>query len=143
VIRALLDLNVLRALFDGDHVDHRRARAWPDAGIAAGWASGAITQNGLVRIVGQPRYPNPVSPSQAVHRPAEASNDEHHEYWPCSVGLLDPSVIDRSRLLGSRQVTDAHLLALATARGGRLVTFDQTIDLRSAHGARPANLALI
>ena len=84
-----------------------------------------------------------MSPSQAVQRLAEASNDEHHEYWPCSVSLLDPSVIDHSRLLGSRQVTDAHLLALATDRGGRLVTFDRTIDLRSVHGARPANLAII
>lgn len=78
-----------------------------------------------------------------MQRLAEASNDDHHEYWPCSVSLLDPSVIDHSRLLGSRQVTDAHLLALATDRGGRLVTFDRAIALRSVHGARPANLAII
>jgi predicted nucleic acid-binding protein len=97
----------------------------------------------FVRIVSQQRYPNPVPPSQAVQRLAEASNDEHHGYWPCSESLLDPSVIDHSMLLGSRKVADAYLLALATDRGGRLVTSDQTIGLRSVHGARPANLAII
>ena len=54
---ALLDVNVLLALLDRDHVDHQRARDWLDAEIASGWASCAITENGFVRIVSQPRYP--------------------------------------------------------------------------------------
>lgn len=73
--RALLDANVLLALFDSDHVDHRCAWARLDAHLAEGWASCAITQHGFVRIVNQPRYPSAVPPSQAVQRLVEASND--------------------------------------------------------------------
>ena len=36
--RALLDVNVLPALLDSDHVDQGRARDWLDE-IRAGWAS--------------------------------------------------------------------------------------------------------
>jgi hypothetical protein len=46
---------------------------------------------------------------------ARAAATEYHEYWLCSVSLLDDELIDYSRLHGHRQVTDAYLLALATA----------------------------
>jgi hypothetical protein len=59
-VRALLDINVLLALLDADHVDHSTARAWLSAEIETGWSSCALTQNGFVRIISQPRYPNPV-----------------------------------------------------------------------------------
>jgi len=67
VTRALLDINVLLALLDSDHVDHRRAHEWLEDGIVCGWASCAITENGFVRIISQPRYPSPISPAQAIH----------------------------------------------------------------------------
>jgi predicted nucleic acid-binding protein len=38
VRRALLDVNVLLALLDSDHVDHDRAVGCLDEEIAAGWA---------------------------------------------------------------------------------------------------------
>jgi len=41
-MRALLDVNVLLALLDRDHVDHERARAWISDEIEQGWASCAI-----------------------------------------------------------------------------------------------------
>ncbi|MFP5068815.1 PIN domain-containing protein [Pseudonocardia nantongensis] len=87
--RALLDVNVLLALLDSDHVDHERAREWLEAEIRSGWASCPITENGFVRV------------------------------------------LDRSRVHGPRQVTDAYLLALAVRHGGRLVTFDSSV-VRSA-----------
>ena len=141
--RALLDINVLIALLDGDHVDHRRARDWLHDAVVDGWASCAITQNGFVRIVSQPRYPSPVSPAQAISRLASATSTEHHQFWPCAVSLLDEHVVDRTHLHGPRQVTDAYLLALATANDGRLVTFDRSIPLTSVHGAREANLTTL
>src|SRR5262249_18097872 len=66
--RALLDINVLLALLDSDHVDHQLARDWINAEIQHGWASCAITQNGFVRIISQPRYPSPVPPSHGEER---------------------------------------------------------------------------
>jgi uncharacterized protein len=143
VTRALLDVNVLIALLDSDHVDHARVRRWLDAEIVHGWSSCAITQNGFVRIVSQPRYPSPVAPAQAIGRLARAAATEYHEYWPCSISLLDEELIDRSRLFGHRQVTDAYLLALATANDGRFVTLDQSISLDAVRHATARNLTLI
>lgn len=48
-----------------------------------------------------------------------------------------------SGVLGSRQVTDIYLLALAVNRGGRLVTFDRAIPLQAVPGAQPRHLVVI
>ncbi|TWF81794.1 hypothetical protein FHX44_117739 [Pseudonocardia hierapolitana] len=141
--RALLDINVLLALLDSDHVDHGRASDWLDAEIGSGWASCPITQNGFVRIVSQPRYPSPVPPAQAVSLLELACSTEHHEFWPCDVTFLDKASIDRSRVHGPRQVTDAYLLALATKHGGRFVTFDRSVALSAVPAATPANLTVL
>jgi predicted nucleic acid-binding protein len=71
------------------------------------------------------------------------SRRSRHEFWPCDLSLLDEQIFDRSRIHGPRQVTDAYLLALAVARAGRLVTFDQTIALAAVVGARPANRVVL
>ena len=141
--RALLDVNVLLALFDSDHVAHDQAVDWLDIAISDGWASCPITENGFVRIISQPRYPSPVSPATAIGLLDGAQTGEHHEFWPCEVSVADPGRVDRSRLHGPRQVTDAYLLALAVARGGRLATFDQSISLDSVPGATASHLAVI
>lgn len=141
--RALLDVNVLLALLDSDHVDHVRATSWLDTEIDAGWASCAITENGFVRIVSQPRYPSPVSPSAAVALLGQATRGGHHERWPCDVTVLDPDTVDPSRVHSPRQVTDAYLLALATAHGGRFVTFDRGVVLACAPGATDDHLVVL
>ena len=129
--RALLDVNVLLALLDADHVDHLRARRWLETEIGYGWASCAITQNGFVRIVSQPRYPSPVSPAQALDLLGHACATPHHRFWPSDVSVLDGAAVDRERIHGPRQVTDAYLLALAVEHAGRFVTFDRSV-VRSA-----------
>jgi toxin-antitoxin system PIN domain toxin len=142
-VRALLDVNVLVALLDADHADHRRARAWLEVEIGSGWASCAITQNGFVRAVSQPRYPSPVPVAAAIERLERAARGEHHAFWSCAVSLLDARVIDRERLHGPRQVTDAYLLALAVAHQGRFVTFDGAIPLAAVAGAGVDHLVVL
>jgi len=142
VKRALLDVNVLLALLDGDHVDHQRARAWLGPEIRFGWASCAITENGFVRVITQPRYPSPVPPARAIDALARAASTKHHEFWSCDVSLLDHVVLGR-RLLGPRQVTEAYLLALAVAHGGRFATFDENVPLSAVPAARAENLVVI
>jgi uncharacterized protein len=142
-MRALLDVNVLLALLDRDHVDHRGAHHWLDEQIDAGWASCAITENGFVRIISQPRYPSPVSPAEAVGLLSQACDSDHHEFWPCDLSLLDPRIVDSSRLHGPRQITDAYLLATATAHGGHFVTFDRSLSLSAVHGATGENLTVL
>ena len=141
--RALLDVNVLLALLDRDHVDHERAHAWLDANVAAGWASCPITENGFVRVIAQPRYPSPVSPAEAIALLDRARKTELHEFWPCDVSVLDQAVIDPARVHSPRQVTDAYLLALAVARGGSFVTFDRAITPNAVRGAVEAHLVVV
>ncbi len=141
--RALLDINVLLALLDSDHVDHGRASDWLDEEITAGWASCPITENGLVRILSQPRYPSPVSPTEAIELLGRACNRPHHEFWACDVSVLNPQAVDRSRLHGPRQVTDAYLLALAVAHDGRFVTFDRALDRSSVPAATEDQLRVL
>ena len=141
--RALLDVNVLLALLDSDHVDHVRARNWLDSEIGRGWASCAITQNGFVRIVSQPRYPSPISPARAIGLLEQACGTAHHRFWPCDVSVLDAQAIDRERLRGPRQVTDAYLLALAVEHGGRFATFDRSVVLSAVPRATAEHLAVL
>lgn len=141
--RGLLDVNVLLALLDRDHVGHDTARRWLEENIDAGWASCAITQNGFVRVVSQPRYPHHIATSAAVSLLSGAVGGEHHEGWPCDLQVTDPRTLERSRLLGPRQVTDAYLLALAVRHGGRLVTFDESVPTSAVVGATPEHLTVL
>jgi toxin-antitoxin system PIN domain toxin len=142
-MRALLDINVLLALLDSDHVDHQRAREWLSAEIRHGWASCALTQNGFVRIISQPKYPSPVPLSGAVERLRRATSTEHHEFWSCSISFLADRHINSDLVHGPRQVTDVYLLALAVEHGGRLVTFDHSIPLSAVPVATPKHLVRI
>ncbi len=140
---ALLDVSVLLALLDSDHVQHVASREWFRSEVAAGWASCSITQNGFVRVISQPRYPSPVPPAQAIARLSAATAGPHHQFIASSVSILDESVIDPRRVLSSRQITDAYLLALATAHDLRLVTFDQSIPTTAVLGAGAENLLVL
>ncbi|GAA4816063.1 TA system VapC family ribonuclease toxin [Nocardioides caeni] len=141
--RALLDVNVLLALFDADHADHRRAWDWLRSDIGAGWASCPLTQNGFVRIISQPRYPNAIPTGRAIALLSEAAATEHHEFWPDEVSVLDGDTIRRDRVHGPGQLTDLYLLATAVARGGRFITFDDGIPLSAVRRARPENLVVL
>lgn len=141
--RALLDINVLLALLDSDHVDHLLAREWLEREIGTGWASCAITQNGVVRIMSQPRYPSPVTPAVVADLLEQACATPHHEFWPCDISLLDRGVVDRQRLHSPRQVTDAYLLALAVHRAGRFVTFDHSVATSAVPGATTGALTVL
>ena len=48
---ALLDVNVLIALFDPVHGHHEPAHAWFAHNRPFGWATCPITENGLVRVL--------------------------------------------------------------------------------------------
>lgn len=87
--RALLDVSVLLALMDPDHVQQRRVHWWVGEHKEAGWASCALTQNGFVRIVSQPRYPNPVPVARAVETLRGSMASTAHEFWPCDLSLAD------------------------------------------------------
>ena len=142
-MRALLDVNVLIAMLDANHAHHVTVSEWFAAHVEAGWASCPLTQNGCVRIVSQPRYPNTLGVAEAVARLQAAVSTPWHEFFADDVSLLDDAVVNRRQLLSPRQLTDVYLLALAAAHGARLVTLDKSVSLAAVRGARAAHLAVI
>lgn len=140
--RVLLDVNVLIALMDPDHVAHERVHAWAARGLARGWATCALTQNGFARVLSQPSYPSPVLPSAAIALLAEATQDPRHELWPCDLELTQAPIV-AARILGHRQITDTYLLGLAVSRGGALATLDSRIDLGTVAGATAEHLVAV
>lgn len=139
-MRSLLDVNVLIALLDLDHSLHVPAMAWFTENGREGWASCPITQNGCLRIMSHPAYPNAPPVRTILDRLAAATATDLHEFWADDVSLLDDRLFDPARILGPRQITDLYLLALAVRHGGRLVTFDAAISLPAVRGATSRHL---
>lgn len=139
-MRALLDVNVLIALLDEGHVHHATALAWLSDSIGAGWASCPLTQNGCIRIMSQPTYPNMRAPAEIATRLREATRLPQHEFWPDALSLLDSAWFDWSALFNPRQLTDAYLLALAVHHEGLFVTFDHAVPVGAVSKATEAHL---
>jgi len=142
-VRALLDVNVLIALLDSDHTSHGAAMSWFAKHAREGWASCPITQNGCIRIMTNPGYPNALPVQAVMKHLADACHEDVHEFWPDKVSLLDPGVFDPTRIHGPRQLTDIYLLGLAVEHAGRLVTFDTGIALTAVRKAKSHNLVVL
>ena len=135
----LLDVNVLIALVDSSHVHHEAAHGWFAQEGRAAWASCPMTENGLLRIVGNPRYPNsPGAPAAVVGTLAALCALPGHVFWPDDISLLSSDQVDASRLLSQGQVTDSYLLALACAHQGKLATFDKRLVADAVQGGKEA-----
>lgn len=76
-------------------------------------------------------------------RLAEAVSHDLHELWPDDVSVLDPRLVDRTKIHGPQQLTDVYLLALAVAHSGRLVTFDRSIAIEAVSRATCRNVLRI
>ena len=134
-MRALLDVNVLIALLDAGHVHHMRAHQWLEHEIDHGWASCPITQNGCLRIMAQPSYPQALPLQAVAQRLAKAAAHPKHMFIPDDYSLFDADCLNWNHLLGHRQVTDSYLLGLAVKHHCRFVTFDARLDLDVVRGA--------
>ncbi|HCO03398.1 MAG TPA: VapC toxin family PIN domain ribonuclease [Actinobacteria bacterium] len=139
---ALLDVNVLVALFDSDHIHHDAAHDWFAANRAGGWATCPLTENGLVRILSNATYSGVHETTEAIRERLDAfCGTGNHAFWPDAVSLRD----QRFRLgrVTFPQVTDVYLLGLAAERGGQLATFDRRIPLHSVSNADRDSLVVI
>ena len=104
-MRALLDVNVLIALLDAAHMHHARATQWLQQEIAHGWASCPLTQNGCLRIMAQPAYPQALALAAVASRLAQATAHPAHTFVPDDYSLLDAKQLHWQHLLGHRQIT--------------------------------------
>jgi toxin-antitoxin system PIN domain toxin len=139
----LLDVNVLIALVDPAHVHHDAVHAWFGQIGYSAFATCPMTENGLLRVVGHPKYPNSPGPPSAV-APALAAIRAlpGHAFWADSISIADSNFVDAARLSIHSRVTDSYLLALARANEGQLATLDHRLATEAVP-AGSAALALI
>jgi uncharacterized protein len=125
----LLDVNLLIALAWPTHVAHRAARRWFGEHSRSGWATCPATQSGFVRISSNPKVVSEAkSPSEATALLSKIAALPGHSFWTDDIAFADSNHLDLSRIIGYRQVADAHLLALALRHKGKLATFDRGIQ---------------
>jgi uncharacterized protein len=142
-LTTLLDVNVLIALLDQDHVFHEMAVNWFEAGARRDWATCPITENGAVRILGSPRYPmGPGDPVLVVDHLRRICTAGGHCFWEDSLSLLTTGRIDQRKLGASSSITDTYLLALAAEKQGRLATFDRKLATAAVRGGDAALLVI-
>ncbi|MBB3286173.1 MULTISPECIES: TA system VapC family ribonuclease toxin [Rhizobium] len=135
----LLDVNVLIALFDPGHVSHDMAHEWFHSLAGDSWATCPLTENGVVRILSQPNYPNsPGPPSTAAVLVAQLRSLPGHQFWADDISLLDDTLVDSTRILTPGQITDTYLLALAKFHGGQLATFDRRLSTSAVKDGKAA-----
>jgi toxin-antitoxin system PIN domain toxin len=141
---ALLDVNLLVALFDPDHVHHELAHDWFADQHARGWATCAVTENGFVRVLANPTYGAGVNrPADLVQRLRQFCASRRHVFWADSVSLQDKKIFNPALIRGHRQVSDVYLLGLAKKMGGCLATFDRSIPLGGVIGATRDTLEIV
>lgn len=135
----LLDVNVLIALVDPAHVSHERAHDWFGQTGKHAFATCPLTENGLLRIVGHPKYPqSPGPPSSVMPMLAALRAMPGHRFWPDAISLADKKWVDAERIGNHERVTDCYLLALAKSHRGVLATLDAKLSADAVVGGRAA-----
>jgi uncharacterized protein len=125
-VTPLLDVNLLVALTWPNHVHHAVAHRWFQRIHKTGWATCPLTQTGFVRVSSNRQaLPDAVTPRNAVLLLRELVALPGHVFWQDDISIARSEAFALNRLAGHRQITDAHLLALAMRHGGRLATLDR------------------
>ena len=124
----LLDVNVLIALLYDRHEFHDRASVWFSSVGQHDWLSCPVTENGAIRVLGGPRFPDRLEIPVIARQLRALMNLTNHRFLPDEASLLDDSLVDFSQIATSKQLTDIYLMALAARSGVVLATLDKRID---------------
>jgi predicted nucleic acid-binding protein len=127
------------ALLDEAHVFHTQALAFIQR---LKIATCALVENGVVRVLNLPAYSRlpPIGFAPVAAKRAEICSGPDHEFWPCDVSLCEAGRVNWPSVMGHNQITDVHLLALAVAHAGCLVTLDHGVAITTVGGALPRHL---
>ena len=138
---SLLDVNTLLALAWPNHVHHEAAQGWFAEHRSRGWATCSITQTGFVRVSSNTSaLADARSPQEAIGLLGQIIALPNHVFWTDDLSITHRKWVAVEKLVGYRQITDAHLLGLAIKRGGRLATFDRGIRALVPAGADPSKV---
>jgi len=136
----LIDINLLLARCDPNHTHHRQAVRWFIEEAPTGWATCPLTENGFIRILGHPKYPNTpgsLDRARAVLHALIQSIPEHR-FIPADISILDPGYVPDLEEAYPNQLTDLYLLALAVCHDASFATFDRKIDATRIPGGSDA-----
>ena len=140
---ALLDVNVLIALFDESHVHHQIAHDWFSDNRKRGWATCPITENGFLRVMSRPIEGRAsVRPGVLAGYLRGLCSARDHLFWPASISLRDSAIFELS-VATQRQLTDIYLAGLAHTNGGVFAAFDRMVPSNIIVGAAPDLLEVI
>ncbi len=99
-----------------------------------------LTQNALLRILSNPRYPNsPGGPAAVMPLLQGMVSHPGHLFWPDRLSWTADAVLQAELLLHHGQITHTYLLALAVHQGGRLVSFDARLSAHAVDGGDAAS----
>ena len=121
----LLDVNVLVALSLPNHAHHETVTRWFDT--VDRWATCSITQCAYVRLLLNPKVAGfPTSADHVREGLSALCRVSGHEFLVDDAPLTRPA-IDMGGLVGHKQVTDFHLVDLASRHGAVLATLDSRL----------------
>lgn len=121
----LLDVNVLIAITDEDHIHHRLSMKWFGT-PGLDWGLCAFSEAGFLRISVNPKLGH-LALDEATDILAALIKREGYRFWPFTTGWTTLAAPFAHRTFGHQQITDAYLLGLAVKENGILVTFDGAI----------------
>jgi hypothetical protein len=130
-------VNALIALLWKPHPFHEACIKWMGKARNSGWATCAITEAGLVRVICNPSFtPAPPSVHAAIALLTAATESQPgHHFWKDEIPVSSLGLRWKPPL-GHKQITDAYLLSLAQHHKGTIVTF----DLRMQHLAKAGRI---
>ena len=121
----LPDVNLLVALLHPEHVHHAQALEW--FAETAGFVTTPITEAGFLRLtLNQSVMGSPISLAEALASLSSVKSDPRAQFLPDDATFTAPRIALHG-LVGHRQVTDFHLVNLASVHSARLVTFDAKV----------------
>jgi toxin-antitoxin system PIN domain toxin len=123
----LIDVNLLVALTDREHIHYERAMGWLDRQGHRDWGVCAFTEAGFLRVVTNPKAGS-YSMAEAIELLRRLKGRPGYRYWPVGVEWISLAAPFLERVFGHQQITDACLLGLAIRGGGVLVTMDKGIQ---------------
>lgn len=124
-VRYLLDVNVVVALLDPDHIHNKLATAWL-AGSKGAWGTCAFSEAGFLRLATH-ALTGAVKLERAIQSLQTFYDHPRFRFWAIDTGWWALAAPFSERMYGPKQITDAYFLGLAVKENGILVTFDKGI----------------
>jgi hypothetical protein len=123
----LLDVNVLVAFAFPNHEHHERVHEWFAKRHSNGWATCPMTQSAFVRLSSNPRMTPSVSVGVALELLERMTGLLGHSFLPDDIEPVRDYPSLSGKLVGHRQISDAHLVLLARRNDHVLATLDTAL----------------